>query len=230
MIVRRIWGHLRSRTRRHFLTGLLVIVPLGITYYVISAIVQFMDRTLEILPSRFHPDTHLGFRIPGLGVILTLLIIQAVGMLAANLLGRSVVGAYEQVLQKIPGVRWLYVGIKQLLEQMISDDEPRFRKVVLVEYPRPGMYSLAFVTGQSRGDLQEKVGERLINVFIPTTPNPTSGFYLLVPERDAVALDLSVDDAFKLIVSAGIVGGDGRQEKARPGGPERASATAAAKA
>ncbi len=230
MIFRGLWGHLRFQTRRHFLTGLLVIVPLGITYYVVSAIVRFMDQTLAILPPRFHPDTYLPFRIPGLGVILTILIIQVVGMLGANLFGRSIVGAYEQVLDKIPGVRWLYLAIKQLLEQMISDDSRRFRRVVLVEYPRRGIYSLAFVTGVSRGEVQEKTAERVINVFLPTTPNPTSGFYLLVPEQDTVPLDIPVDDAFKLIMSAGIVGGGPAKGKARPGEPERASQAEEARA
>ncbi len=207
-----------------------MIVPLGITYYVVSAIVRFMDQTLAILPPRFHPDTYVPFRIPGLGVILTILIIQVVGMLGANLFGRSIVGAYEQVLDKIPGVRWLYLAIKQLLEQMISDDSRRFRRVVLVEYPRRGIYSLAFVTGVSRGEVQQKTTERVINLFLPTTPNPTSGFYLLVPEADTVPLDIPVDDAFKLIMSAGIVGGGPNKEEARAGGPERASETEEAKA
>jgi len=205
-------------------------VPLGITYYVVSAIVRFMDQTLAILPPRFHPDTYLPFRLPGLCVILTILIIQVVGMLGANLFGRSIVGAYEQVLDKIPGVRWLYLAIKQLLEQMISDDSRRFRRVVLVEYPRRGIYSLAFVTGVSRGEVQEKTAERVINVFLPTTPNPTSGFYLLVPEQDTVPLDIPVDDAFKLIMSAGIVGGGPAKGKARPGEPERASQAEEARA
>lgn len=230
MILAKLWRHVRDRTRKHFLTGLLVIVPLGITYYVVSAIVRFMDQTLAILPPRFHPDTYLPFRIPGLGVILTILIIQVVGMLGANLFGRSIVGAYEQVLDKIPGVRWLYLAIKQLLEQMISDDSRRFRRVVLVEYPRRGIYSVAFVTGVSRGEVQEKTAERVINVFLPTTPNPTSGFYLLVPEQDTVPLDIPVDDAFKLIMSAGIVGGGSNKGKAHPGEPARASHAEEAKA
>lgn len=222
-LFKRLRDHVRAETRKHFLTGLLVIVPLGLTYYVVSAIVRAMDRVVAVLPPSFHPDTYLPFRIPGLGLIVTLLLIQIVGFLSANLLGRSVVRAYERILHRIPVVRTVYVAIKQVLEQMISSEPNRFRRVVLVEYPRKGMYGLGFATGVSRGEVQEKTAERVLNVFIPTTPNPTSGFYLLVPEKDAVPLDIPVDDAFKLIMSAGLAGGGDRTEEARSQG-ERASA------
>lgn len=214
-----IWRHIRDRTRRHFLTGLLVIVPLGLTYYVISAIVVRMDRVLAILPPRFHPDTYLPFKVPGLGVIVTLLIIQLVGLLSANLFGRTVVRAYEHVLERIPVVRTVYVAVKQLLEQVLSGDTDRFRRVVLVEYPRPGIYSLGFVAGATRGEVGEKIGEKTLNVFIPTTPNPTSGYYLVIPESQAIPLELGVDQAFKLIMSAGMVGNDPpKPKKAQPPG------------
>lgn len=214
-LLRRVREHVRAETRKHFLTGLLVIVPLGLTYYVVSAIVRAMDRVLAVLPPPFHPDTYLPFRIPGLGLIVTLVLIQVVGFLSANLFGRSVVKAYENVLQRIPVVRTVYVAVKQLLEQILSADGDRFRRVVLVEYPRKGIYSLGFATGVSRGEVQEKTRERVINVFIPTTPNPTSGFYLLVPEKEALPLEIPVDDAFKLIMSAGMVGGGPKTEEAR---------------
>lgn len=210
--------HVRAQTRKHFLTGLLVIVPLGLTYYVVSALVRVMDRVLAVLPPVFHPETYIPFRVPGLGLIVTLLLIQVVGFLSANLFGRSVVKAYERILHRIPVVRTLYVAIKQLLEQMLSSEPDRFRRVVMVEYPRKGIYSLGFATGVSRGEVQEKTHEKVINVFIPTTPNPTSGFYLLIPEKDAVTLEIPVDDAFKLIMSAGLVGGDRKPSEARPPG------------
>ncbi|MFU8857597.1 MAG: DUF502 domain-containing protein [Deferrisomatales bacterium] len=213
---KRFRKHVRQQTRKHFLTGLLVIVPLGLTYYVVSALVRTMDRVLSVLPGRFHPDTYLPFRVPGLGLLVTVLLIQVVGLLSANLFGRSVVHAYERVLGRIPVVRTVYVAIKQVLEQMLSGDSDRFRRVVMVQYPRKGIYSLGFATGVSRGEVQEKTHERVINVFIPTTPNPTSGFYLLVPEKDAVPLEIAVDDAFKLIMSAGLAGGERRKEEARP--------------
>ncbi len=204
--VRRFARRVRDRTRRHFLTGLLVIVPLGLTFYVVSAIVRWSDRILAILPPRFHPETYLGVKVPGLGILLTLLIIQVVGFLSANLMGRSVVKAYERVLERIPGVRTLYVAVKQLMEQLVAEDTEKFRRVVLVEYPRKGLYSLAFVTGTTRGQLQTRTPHTMINVFVPTTPNPTSGYYLLVPETEVIPMDITVEQAFKLIMSAGMVG------------------------
>jgi len=229
-ILGRLWRHVRDRTRKHFLTGLLVIVPLGLTYYVVSALVKSMDRVLSILPPPFHPDAYLPFSVPGLGLIVTLLLIQTVGFLSANLFGRSIVKAYERVLERIPVVRTLYVAIKQVLEQMISGDSDRFRRVVLVEYPRRGIYSLGFVTGVSRGEVQQKTPEKVVNVFLPTTPNPTSGFYLLVPEKEAIPLDLTVEQAFKLIMSAGLVSGEGTKQEARPVLAERTSEVPAEKA
>jgi uncharacterized membrane protein len=206
--LRTFWGHLKVQTRRHFLTGLLVIVPLGLTFFVVSSIAGYMDRTLAFLPRRFHPDTYLPFRIPGLGIIFTLAIIQFVGLLSTNLFGRKVVKTYESILDRIPFVRGVYVAVKQLLQQILSPKSDRFRRAVLVEYPRKGIYSIGFVTGQGEGDLQRKTEEQVLNVFLPTTPNPTSGYYLLVPETDAIPLDLTVEQAFKLIISAGMVGSD----------------------
>lgn len=204
----RFWAHLKVQTRRHFLTGLLVIVPLGLTFFVVSWIVGFMDQILNFIPPKLHPDTYLPFSIPGLGVIFTLFIIQFVGLLSANLFGRKVVKTYEQILDRIPFVRGLYLAVKQLLEQILSQDSDRFRRAVLVEYPRKGIYSIGFVTGVGAGPMQRNTPEKVLNIFIPTTPNPTSGYYLLVPEKDVVSLNLTVEQAFKIIVSAGMVGGE----------------------
>ncbi len=211
----RLFSRVRHRIRRYFLTGLLVIVPLGLTYYVVAAIVGTMDRMIAVLPPRFHPNTYLPFPVPGLGVIFTLLIILVTGFLGANLLGRRIVRAYERVLERIPVVRTLYAAVKQLLEQLVAEDSDRFRRVVLVEYPRKGIYSLAFVTGESRGELRDRTGGDTINVFVPTTPNPTSGYYLLVPNEDTIPLELGVEQAFKLVMSAGIVGWDPSASRAR---------------
>lgn len=207
-IIRNFWKHLKDQTRRHFLTGLLVIVPLGLTFFVVGWIVGIMDRTLAFLPVKFHPDTYLPFRIPGLGLIFTIVIIQIVGLLSANLFGRKVVKTYELILDRIPIVRGVYLAVKQLLEQILSSESERFRRAVLVEYPRRGIYSIGFVTGQGAGVTQQKTPEKVLNIFIPTTPNPTSGYYLMVPEEDTIDLDLTVEQAFKLIVSAGMVGGE----------------------
>lgn len=217
-IFRRFWSHLKDQTRRHFLTGLLVIVPLGLTFFVVSWIVGTMDQILGVLPKRFHPDSYLPFPIPGLGVIFTLAIIQIVGLLSANLLGRKVVKTYETILERIPFVRGIYLAVKQLLQQILSPHSDRFRRAVLVEYPRRGIYSIGFVTGVSEGVAQARTAEKVLNIFIPTTPNPTSGYYLLVPEDQTLPLDLTIDQAFKLIVSAGMVGeGVNKNAAARPG-------------
>ena len=217
----RFWAHLKVQTRRHFLTGLLVIVPLGLTFFVVSWIVGFMDQILVYIPPKFHPDTYLPFTVPGLGVIFTLFIIQFVGLLSANLFGRKVVKTYEQVLDRIPFVRGVYLAVKQLLEQILSQDSDRFRRAVLVEYPRKGIYSIGFVTGVGAGPMQENTPEKVLNIFIPTTPNPTSGYYLLVPEKDTVPLSLTVEEAFKIIVSAGMVGGDERSRRSLEEGKGR---------
>lgn len=208
-----VW--IRGTLRKHFLTGLLVIVPLGLTYYVVSAIVGYMDQILAILPRPFHPDTYLPFRIPGLGVLVTLVIIQVAGFLGANLMGRSVVGAYERILGRIPLVRGIYAAVKQVMEQLLSDRSDRFRRVVLFEFPRKGVFSLGFVTGSVGEEIGEKTGGNgYVNVFIPCTPNPTSGFYLVVKEDEMIPVDLSVEQAFKIILSGGMVGGDSKSKKA----------------
>lgn len=204
----RFWKHFKLQTRRHFITGLLVTVPLALTFFVVSWIVGFIDQALQFLPHRFHPDRYLPFKIPGLGIILTLVVIQFVGLLSTNLFGRSFVKAYERLLDRIPFVRGIYVAVKQLIEQIISPSSDRFRRAVLIQYPRKGIYSIGFVTGVSKGIMQDRTPKKVLNVFIPTTPNPTSGYYLLIPEEETVPLDLNVEQAFKLIVSAGMVGGD----------------------
>ncbi|MBI5016385.1 MAG: DUF502 domain-containing protein [Deltaproteobacteria bacterium] len=223
------WVQIRSRlqgaARRHFLTGLLVIVPLGLTYYVVSAIVGTMDQFLAILPPTFHPDTYLPFRIPGLGILFTLIIIQVVGFLGANLFGRGVVKAYERLLARIPLVRSIYAGVKQVMEQLLSERSDRFRRVVLFEFPRKGILSLGFVTGEVGGEIGGKTASRSVNVFIPCTPNPTSGFYLIVPEEELIPVDLSVEQAFKIILSGGMVGGEEKHKKARHSEERRALAT-----
>ena len=216
----RFWKHFKEQTRRHFITGLIVTVPLGLTFFVVSWIVGFIDQALQFLPARFHPDRYLPFKIPGLGIILTLVVIQFVGLLSTNLFGRTFVKTYERLLDRIPFVRGIYLAVKQLIEQIISPSSDRFRRAVLVQYPRKGIYSIGFVTGVSKGIMQEKTPQRVLNVFIPTTPNPTSGYYLLIPEEESVPLDLNVEQAFKLIVSAGMVGGNHTEISDRTEEPE----------
>lgn len=191
--------------RKYLIAGLLVWMPLGITFLVVRAIVGFLDRTLLLLPHKFQPDVLLGMHIPGLGVLLAVVLVLATGMIVANLLGRRLVAAWESLLARIPLVRNLYAGVKQIMEAVLATDGKSFRKVLLIEYPRKGVWSLAFMTSDDLGEVQAKTGDSVISVFIPTTPNPTSGFVLMVPEDEVVELDMSVEEGLKMIISMGTV-------------------------
>ncbi len=191
--------------RKYLIAGLLVWMPLGITFLVIRAIVGFLDKTLLLLPKAYQPETLLGVNIPGLGVALAVFLVVATGMIVANLLGRRLVAAWEGVLSQIPLVRTLYAGIKQIMEAVLATDAKSFRKVLLVEYPRKGVWSLAFMTSDDLGEVQTKTSADVVSVFIPTTPNPTSGFVIMVPKSEAIELEMSVEDGLKMIISMGVV-------------------------
>lgn len=201
----KIFGWFKTKIRAYFLAGLLVIVPLGVTLLVISAILRLMDRILDLIPLKFHPETYLHFKIPGLGLILALLLVMLTGVLVRNYIGRRVVYFGEYLLSTIPLVRPLYVAVKQVIQAIFGETHDAFKRAVLVEYPRKGVYALAFVTGQTSGELKVKTEGKMLNVFLPTTPNPTSGFYLVIAEADTIPLSISVEDAFKLLISGGVV-------------------------
>lgn len=190
--------------KRYLIAGLLVWVPLGVTVMVIKLLVDIMDRTLLLLPEPYRPDNLLGFHVPGIGVVLSVIIVLGTGVVVANLFGRKLVQLWENILARIPLVRTIYASVKQILETVFSSGQS-FRKVLLVEYPRKGMWTLAFQSGTTRGEAQAKTGVEVINVFIPTTPNPTSGFFLMLPKDDVIELDMDVDDGLKMIISAGMV-------------------------
>lgn len=195
---------LKVRVRGYFFAGLLIILPLGITVYVITAILKVMDHLLDIIPPPLHPQTYLPFPVPGLGLILSLLLVVLTGMLAKNYMGRRVVDFGEHLLSKIPLVRPIYSAMKQITQAMFGETQAAFKRVVLVEFPRQGIYALGFVTGTALEEIDERTATNLVSIFLPTTPNPTSGFYLMAPEKETVALSISVEDAFKLLISAGI--------------------------
>ncbi len=192
--------------RRYLIAGLLVWVPLGITWFVIKFMIDVMDQTLLLLPPDFRPENLLGFRVPGLGVVLTIVILLVTGIVVANLVGRTLVRMGERLLARIPLVRSIYSGVKQVMETMFSDSGKSFRNVVLIEYPRKGIWTLAFLTGeQGTRESEDKIGSRVSHIFVPTTPNPTSGFFLMVPTDDVLILEMSVDEGLKMIISAGVV-------------------------
>ena len=190
--------------RKYLIAGLLVWMPLGVTFLVIRAIVGLLDSTLLLLPEGYHPDQLLGIHIPGIGVLLAIILVLVTGMIVANFLGKRIILFWEQLLAKIPLVRSLYAAIKQIMEAVLSTDAQSFRKVLLIEYPRKGLWSLAFMTSENLGEVQSKTAKTVISVFIPTTPNPTSGFIIMVPSDDVVELNMSVEDGLKMIISLGV--------------------------
>ena len=188
-----------------FLTGLAVTVPIGLTVYILIFLIDLMDGLLHVIPSRFHPDHLLGFRIPGLGIIFTVVFIFAMGLTTRSILGSKILLWGESMVVRVPLVRGIYQAFKQVVDAMVSTKGESFKRVVLVEFPRKGLYTVAFVTGLTSGEVRDKTAENCVNIFIPTTPNPTSGFYMMVPEDQVVTLDMTVEEAFKLIMSGGIV-------------------------
>lgn len=187
------------------IAGVLIWLPLGVTVLVVRLFVDMMDQTLLLLPIDYRPETLLGFAVPGFGILLALLIILFTGMIAANLFGRRLVMLWEAVLSRIPLVRSVYSSVKQLAETVFSSSGQSFRKVLLIEYPRRGLWTLAFQTGTDIGEAQSRTGKKVVNVYVPTTPNPTSGFFLMVPLEDVQELDMSVDEGLKMIISMGVV-------------------------
>jgi uncharacterized membrane protein len=206
----RFFSWIKSTIRGYFLAGLLVIVPLGVTLVVITAILRLIDRVLIIIPPKFHPHTYLPFKVPGLGLVLAIVLIMITGILVKNYIGRRVVDFGESILSGIPLVRPVYVAVKQVIQAMFGDTPYAFKRAILVEYPRKGVWAIAFVTGRTYEEIAEKTKKKTINVFLPTTPNPTSGFYLVIPEEDTIPLDITVEDAFKLLISGGVVEPGGR--------------------
>jgi len=194
-----------KRLRTFLVAGLLVWVPLGVTIILLKILVDLMDQTLLLLPMAYRPETLLGFRSPGLGILLSLLVLLVTGILVANILGRKLVYFWESVLKRIPLVRSIYSAAKQFAEIVFTDSTQSFNRVMLIEYPRKGLYSLCFQTSSNLGEVQAKTGEDVVCVFIPTTPNPTSGLILMVPKSEVIELDMEIEEALQMIVSLGVV-------------------------
>jgi uncharacterized membrane protein len=192
--------------RRYLVTGLLVCVPLGITIWVLELIVSTLDKTLLLIPESYRPENVIGFPIPGLGVVLTLVVLLITGIAARNFVGQQLLKGWDSILRRIPVVKSIYSGVKQVSDTLFSDTGQAFRKALLVEFPHPGSYTIAFMTGTPGGELAHRLPGEHISVYVPTTPNPTSGYLVLLPKSRVQELDMSVDDALKFIVSMGVVG------------------------
>jgi uncharacterized membrane protein len=191
--------------RRYLMAGLLVWVPILVTVLVVRFILDLMDQTLVLLPASLRPEVLFGMHIPGLGLVLALLLLIFTGMLVSNIIGRSLVALWEELLNRIPFVRALYSGVKSFSTTILSNQGNSFKKVMLIEYPRKGIWSIGFQTAGDVPLISAHTGEPQVCVFIPTTPNPTSGFIMMVPRSQAIELDMSIDAAMKMIVTLGVV-------------------------
>jgi uncharacterized membrane protein len=194
--------------RKYFITGLLILVPLAITLWVLNIIISTMDQSLLFVPERWQPHNLIGFDIPGLGTILTILIVFLVGVLANNLIGNYILRLWEKLLHRIPVVSSLYGSVKQVSDTLFSSSGNAFRKAVLIPYPHGNSYTIAFLTGTPGGDVKNHLVGDYVSVYVPTTPNPTSGFFLMMARDQVVELDMTVDAALKYIVSMGVVAPD----------------------
>ena len=196
---------MRRFLRRYLMAGLLVWVPILVTVLVVRFILDLMDRTLLLLPPSARPGLVFGVHIPGLGALLAILLLIFTGMLVSNIIGRNLVALWEDLLNRIPFVRALYSGVKSFSTTILSNQGNSFKKVMLIEYPRQGIWSIGFQTAGDLPLISVHTGEPLVCVFIPTTPNPTSGFIVMVPRSQAIELDMSIDAAMKMIVTLGVV-------------------------
>ena len=191
--------------KRYFITGLLIWVPLVITGWVLSLIINTLDQSLRLLPENVHPQHLVGFAIPGAGAVLTLLMIFLTGLLAANFIGQKLVSWWDKLLSRIPVVNSVYKSVKQVSDTLFSPNGNAFRKALLVQYPHQGSWTVAFLTGKPGGDIVNHLAGEYVSVYLPTTPNPTSGFFLMMATKDVVELDMTVDEALKYIISMGVV-------------------------
>ncbi|HEX5125685.1 MAG TPA: DUF502 domain-containing protein [Rhodocyclaceae bacterium] len=194
--------------KKYLITGLLVWVPLAITAWVLQFVVSTLDRTLLLLPVSWRPVQWLGFQIWGLGALLTLLIVLITGVIASNFFGLRILKFWESVLNRIPVVKSIYSSVKQVSDTLLGPGGQAFRKALLVQYPRQGSWTIAFQTGHPGGELEQHLPGDFVSIYVPTTPNPTSGFFLMMPRSEVVELDMSVDTALKYIISMGVVGPD----------------------
>lgn len=191
--------------RKYFITGLLILVPLAITLWVLNLIISTLDQSLLLLPAQWQPRVLLGYEFPGVGTVLTLLVIFLTGLATRNIIGKQVVLIWEKLLARIPIVNSIYSSVKQVSDTLFSSSGNAFRKALLIQYPRQGSWTIAFQTGVPGGDVKNHLRGDYVSVYVPTTPNPTSGFFLMMPKADTIELDMSVDQALKYIVSMGVV-------------------------
>ena len=195
-----------SKIRSYFLTGVVVTAPLGLTFYVAILFIGFIDSKVRgIIPSKYHYDTLLPFDIPGIGLIIVFILLTFIGFLTAGFVGRFIIRLGEKVIDRLPIIRSIYGALKQIFESVLNSSSKSFREVVLIEYPRKGIWAIGFITGNTKGEVQSKRSTEMVNVFLPTTPNPTSGFLLFLPKKDVDILNMTIEEGIKMVISGGIV-------------------------
>lgn len=215
-----------ARLRAYFLAGVLITAPISITFYLAWLFINFVDsKVTPLIPLEYNPETYLPFATPGLGLVIVFVALTLIGALTAGFVGRLYLRTSERLLNRMPVIRGFYGAIKQILETVLAQQSNAFREAVLVEYPRRGMWAVAFITGRTKGEVQNLTEEECINIFLPTTPNPTSGFLLFVPKKELVPLSMSVEEAIKMVISGGIVTPPDRRSEDEKAHPQVSAAT-----
>ena len=195
-----------TKIRGYFLTGIIVTAPIGLTFYVSLLFIGFIDsKVRNIIPVKYHYDNILPFEVPGIGLLIVFIMLTFIGFLTAGIIGRYIIKLGERIIARLPIIRSVYGALKQIFESVLKTSSKSFREVVLIEYPRKGIWAIGFITGDTQGEVQEKSKDELVNVFLPTTPNPTSGFLLFVPRKDLRVLNMNVEEGIKMVISGGIV-------------------------
>lgn len=195
-----------TKIRGYFLTGIIVTAPVGLTFYVSFLFIGFIDaKVRNIIPVQYHYDNILPFEIPGLGLLFVFIMLTFIGFLTAGLIGRYIIKLGERIIARLPIIRSVYGALKQIFETVLKTSSKSFREVVLIEYPRKGIWAIGFITGDTKGEVQTSLKEDIVNVFLPTTPNPTSGFLLFLPRKDLKILNMNVEEGIKMVISGGIV-------------------------
>jgi len=196
--------------KKYLITGLLIWIPLVITLWVLKLIVDVLDQTLLLLPREFQTENWLGLHVPGMGAVMTLVILFVTGLLTTNLIGARLVNFWHDILHRIPVVNSIYSSVKQISDTLFSSSGQAFRKALLVQWPHAGMWTIAFLTGRPGGEVAKNLPGEFVSVYVPTTPNPTGGYFVLVARKDVIELDMSVDEALKYIISMGVVPPNGK--------------------
>ena len=219
-------GGVTGRLRAYFLAGVLITAPIAITGYIAWVFINLVDSTITpLIPAKYNPENYLPFTVPGLGLLILLVALTLIGALTAGLAGRFIVRTWEHLLNRMPVIRSVYHAVKQIFETVLAQQSKAFREAVLIEYPRRGLWAIGFITGRTEGEVQHLTEEDVVNVFLPTTPNPTSGFLLFVPRKDVVKLSMTTEDAIKMVISGGIVTPPDRRPLSEQKKPKVSAAT-----